>query len=268
MPNDRRSALITGASSGIGSVYADRIASRGYDLVLVARRLDRLTDVAATLKAQHGIEVDLLPADLSTDPGIEIVERRIQDGAPIDLLINNAGIPGAGPITGASREDISRIIDLNIRAVARLAAVAARRMKERRTGAIINVASVVALMPEVGLGLYGPTKAFVISLSQNLQAELAAHGVFVQAVMPAATRTEIWNAAGRDVEEIAGMMEVDDLVDAALAGFDQREAVTIPSLPDVALWNSYEAGRHEIVANVAHKRPAARYLNPELAEQA
>ena len=268
MANGRRSALITGASSGIGSVYADRIAGRGYDLVLVARRLDRLTDLAATLKAQHGIEVELLPADLSTDPGIEIVERRIRDGAPIDLLINNAGIPGAGPIAGASPEGVNRIIDVNIRAVARLAAVAARLMKERRAGAIVNIASVVALMPEVGLGLYGPTKAFVISLSQNLQAELAAHGVFVQAVMPAATRTEIWTAAGRDLEEVAGMMEVADLVDAALAGFDQREAVTIPSLPDVALWNSYEARRHEIAANVAHKRPAPRYLNPELAERA
>ena len=268
MSNGRRSALITGASSGIGSVYADRIAGRGYDLVLVARRLDRLSDIASTLKAQYGIEVELLPADLSTDPGIETVERRIQDGAPIDLLINNAGIPGAGPIAGASPEDINRIIDVNIRAVARLAAVAARLMKERRAGAIVNVASVVALMPEVGLGLYGPTKAFVMSLSQNLQAELAAHGVFVQAVLPAATRTDIWTAAGRGVEEIAGLMEVDDLVDAALVGFDQREAVTIPSLSDVDLWNSYEARRHEVIANVANEKPAARYLNSKLAEPA
>lgn len=266
MENHHSSALITGASSGIGAVYADRLARRGYDLVLVARRQDRLLELAAELKAAHNIEVELLPADLSTSDGIEAVERRIEDGPGIDLLINNAGIPAGGPTTDASRDDIDRIIDLNIRAVARLAAAAGRLMKQRGTGAIVNIASVVAFMPEAAPSLYGPTKAFVIAFSQTLQAELAGHGVYVQVVVPAATRTDIWTVAGRNAEEIAGMMEVSDLVDAALSGFDQREPVTLPSLPEVELWQSYERGRHEIAANVANEKPAARYLAGELAE--
>jgi uncharacterized protein len=266
MEKIRSSALITGASSGIGAVYADRLARRGYDLILTARRTDLLAQLATELKAKYNVNVQVIPADLATEHGIQAVERRIEDDPPIDLLINNAGIPAGGPISGASADAVDRIININVRTVARLGAVAARRMKDRGTGAIVNVASVMALIPEVAQSLYGPTKAFVISFSQNLQAELAGHGVYVQVVLPAATRTDIWAIAGRDVNEIAGMMEVDDMVDAAMVGFDQREAVTLPSLPNVDLWNSYEALRHQIAGNVAKERPAERYRKREVIE--
>jgi len=267
MENKTLRALITGASSGIGSVYAERLARRGHHLILVARRADRLAELAAELKQQQpGVEVEVLPADLSTDAGVEAVERRLRSEPAIDILINNAGIPGGGPVTGASPERIDNIIALNVRAVARLAATAAATMRTRASGAIVNIASVIALMPEAGSGLYGPTKAFVVALSENLQAELAASGVYVQAVLPAATRTDIWTIAGKNPDEIPGMMEVGTLVDAALVGFDKREPVTIPSLPDAKMWDIYEAQRREIVANVGNEEPASRYLAGSLVD--
>jgi uncharacterized protein len=265
MTNERLSALITGASSGIGAVYADRLARRGHDLVLVARRVDRLTDLASKLRDTYGITAEVLPADLSIEMGIGSVEERLREAPPIDLLVNNAGIPSNSPIVSSSGDQIDRLIDVNVRAVARLAAAAASMMKTRGTGSIVNIASVIGLMHEAGLGFYGPTKSFVIAMSQNLQAELAPSDVYVQAVLPAATRTEIWTVSGRDRNEAVGLMEVDDLVDAALAGFDQREAVTIPSLPDVELWRAYEARRHELVDDVRHERPADRYIADAIA---
>lgn len=257
-------ALITGASSGIGAVYAERLARRGYELVLIARRADRLRALAAELQEKYDVTADVTPADLSTEAGIELVERRLERDPGIDILINNAGIPAEGPISGASAEQIDKLINVNVRAVARLAAKAAAIMKGRNRGTIVNIASVVGLMPEATLGLYGPTKAFVISLSQNLQAELASSGVYVQAVLPAATRTDIWVHAGRDTNEIEGLMEVSDLVDAAMSGFDQRELVTIPSLDNRGRWESFEAQRHQIVANLANSKPGARYLSEEI----
>lgn len=264
METNASTALITGASSGIGAVYADRLGRRGNDLVLVARRVERLQALASELEDKYGISAEVLPADLSTDVGIELVERRLEQDSDIGILINNAGIPAGGPISRASAEEIDRLINVNVRAVARLAAKSAAIMRRRNNGAIVNIASVVGLMPEATLGLYGPTKSFVISLSQNLQAEVANSGVYVQAVLPAATRTDIWANAGLNADDIEGLMDVGDLVDAALSGFDQRELVTIPSLDEGGRWEKFETQRHEIVANVANATPATRYLTNEI----
>jgi uncharacterized protein len=256
------SALITGASSGIGATYAERLADRGYNLVLVARRADRLAELAAKLQKRTDVEVEVLAADLSTGGGIEAIEQRLAAEPAIDLLINNAGIPGGGGLTGAGRSRIDQLIDVNVRAVARLAAAAATAMRARGEGSIVNVASVVGLAPEIGLGLYAASKAFVITLSKALQLELQGTGVYVQSLLPAATRTDIWEAAGRNVDEIPGMMDVDDLVDAALVGFDRREPITIPALPDEGQWDSYEGLRLAMIPNFANGEPAARYKEP------
>jgi short-subunit dehydrogenase len=136
----------------------------------------------------------------------------------------------------------------------------APRFAAAGTGAIINVTSVVSLAPELQMTVYGATKAFLLYLSQGLQVELGAKGVYVQAVLPAATRTALWDKAHVDVNTLPGVMRVEDLVDAALAGFDRGELVTLPSLPDDGQWKTFDAARLAMSANFYNGQPAARYL--------
>jgi short-subunit dehydrogenase len=126
-------------------------------------------------------------------------------------------------------------------------------------GAIVNIASVLALVPELPLGIYAATKSFVLTFSQSLQAELGPRGLYVQVVLPSATRTEFWMRSGRDVDALQGAMDVGELVDAALVGFDRREAVTIPPLPDAGQWESFLAARRAMAPNFGNAHPAARY---------
>jgi uncharacterized protein len=251
--------LVTGASSGIGAVYAERFAERGHDLVLVARDAGRLDALATRLRAEAGVAVDVLPADLTKAADLERVEARLREDAHIGVLVNNAGIAGHGTFLDQGPAQVAELIALNATAVARLAAAVAPRFVADGTGAIVNIASVVGLAPEFGLTVYGATKAFVLFLSQGLQLELGAKGVYVQAVLPAATRTEIWERSGRDVNSLQGVMEVGELVDAALVGFDRREAVTIPPLPDDAQFAAFDAARKAMVPNFAQAHAAARY---------
>ena len=154
---------------------------------------------------------------------------------------------------------LEKLIQLNITAVTRLAGAVVPRFLAQGSGAIVNISSALALAPEISFGIYGATKAFVLMLSQSMQNEIGPRGVYVQAVLPAATRTEIWQRAGRDVNAIPGVMEVDELVDAALVGFDKREAVTIPSLPDVRQWEAFSAARQAMVPNFRQEHAAQRY---------
>ena len=130
---------------------------------------------------------------------------------------------------------------------------------ERGSGSIINIASVLALLPEYSHGVYAATKSYVLTLSQSLAAELTSKGVYVQAVLPAATRTEIYERAGGDISKVPDVMEVDDLVDAALVGFDRKELVTIPPVPDVAAWETFEQARGVLARGFSNSQPAARY---------
>lgn len=132
-------------------------------------------------------------------------------------------------------------------------------MVERGSGAIINVASVLALLPEYSRGIYPATKSYLMTLSQGLGAEVASKGVYVQAVLPAATRTEIYERAGGDASKVPNVMEVEDLVDAALVGFDRKELVTIPPVPEAAAWEAFEKARAELAAGFSNAKPAARY---------
>ncbi|MDF0544948.1 SDR family oxidoreductase [Sphingobium sp. H39-3-25] len=257
--SDLPTVLITGASTGIGATYADRFARRGHALVLVARNKVRLDAVAAKLREETGVAVDVLQADLTKPDELAAVEARLRDDARIGVLINNAGGTLPGGFVDQKTDDIGRLIALNTTAVARLASAVAPRFAAAGSGAIVNISSVVGLAPEFAMSVYGATKAFVTFFSQGLTLELGPKGVYIQAVLPAATRTEIWEHGGVDVNTLPGVMEVDELVDAALVGFDRRETVTIPPLPDAAQWDALQAARQAILPNVGQEHAAERY---------
>ena len=253
------SVLITGASTGIGAVYADRFARRGQDLVLVARDRARMEELADRLSRETRVTVDVLQADLTNGRDLTLVEARLRDDARIGILVNNAGMSAAGGFLDQSVDNITRVVNLNAIALLRLTHAVAPRFATEGGGSIINIGSVLALAPEYGAVVYGATKAFVLFLSQALQVELAPKGVYVQAVLPAATRTEIWERSGKDVTKLPAMMEVDELVDAALVGFDRRENVTIPPLPDADQWIVFDAARTAMIPNFSQVHAASRY---------
>ena len=251
--------LVTGASTGIGAVYADRFARRGHDLVLVARDVARMQALAERLRKETSVSIDVVPADLTDPQDLARIEQRLREDARIGVLVNNAGASLRGGFLDQNGEDIARLIALNVTALARLANAVAPRFVAGGQGAIINLGSVLGLAPELGSTVYGATKAFVLFLSQSLNVELGPKGVYIQAVLPAATRTEIWEKAGRDVNTIPGVMETDELVDAALVGFDRRETVTIPPLPDAGQWSAFDAARQAMVPNFLQANAAERY---------
>jgi len=251
--------LITGASSGIGTVYAERFARRGHDLVLVARDKGRLDALAERLRHDTGVAIDVLPADLTQRSDLATVEARLRDDACIGILINNAGIAQSGGFTEQSADSIEQLITLNTLALTRLAAAVAPRLANAGEGAIINIGSVVGLAPEFGMSVYGAAKAFVLFLSQGLSLELTPKGVYVQAVLPAATRTEIWERAGIDINTLSEVMDVGELVDAALVGFDRREPVTIPPLHVAERWNTLDASRQGLLSDIRQAQAAERY---------
>lgn len=253
------SVLITGASSGIGATYADRFARRGHDLVLVARDGARMDAIAADLRRETGVAIDIIPADLTNPAQLAVVEARLRHDDGIGILVNNAGASLGGRFVDQSTEDVAQLAALNITAVLRLASAAAPRLAKAGEGAIINIGSVVGLAPEFGLSVYGATKAFVLFLSQGLSLELGPKGVYVQAVLPSATRTEIWERSGADINALSAVMEVGELVDAALVGFDRREPVTVPPLPSAADWDAYQSARQAMLPGFAQVHAAERY---------
>lgn len=255
-------AVVTGASSGIGAVYADRLARRGYDLVLVARDAARLTALAERLARETGVHTEVLQANLTNPADRARVEQRLQSDASITLLLNNAGMAVSGTFLESDIDAVERMIALNVVAPTRLAAAVAKGFAARKAGTLINIASVLALVPEMFSGTYSGTKAYVLNLSKSLQAELGRHGVRVQAVLPGATRTEIWDRAGTPIAHLPQemLMDVDTMVDAALAGLDQGEEVTIPSLEAVHEWTALEDARRALGPFLSLRDPARRYL--------
>lgn len=252
-------ALITGASSGIGATYARRLAARKYDLVLVARATDRLNALATELRQAHGVTIEVITADLTDDRQLEPVFQRLRAESPIDILVNNAGAGLIGGFEIADPAEMNKLLALNVTAPTLLASAAIGGMVKRGSGAIINISSVLALLPEYSQGIYAATKSYMLTLSQSLAAEVSSKGVYIQAVLPAATRTEIFERAGGDISQVPDVMEVDDLVDAALVGFDRKELVTIPPVPDVATWEAFEQARGVLASGFSNSQPAARY---------
>jgi hypothetical protein len=255
----RPTVLITGASTGIGAVYAQRFAQRGHDLVLVARDQARMDTLAARLRNEHRVAVDVIPADLTQLGDLTTVEGRLRDDARIGILVNNAGAALSGNFIDQSTDNVAQLVALNTTALVRLASAIAPRLAKAGEGAIINIGSVVGLAPEFGMSVYGATKAFVLFLSQGLSLELLPQGVYVQAVLPAATRTEIWDRSGVDINTLNEIMEVDDLVDAALLGFDRREPVTIPPLQEAERWDELQSARQGLLGQIRQSAVAQRY---------
>jgi len=254
-------ALVTGASSGIGAIYAERLATRGFDLLLVARDKERLETTASHLREAHGIQVEVLKADLTQKDDVLKLEQRLRSDSSISLLVNNAGVAADGLLANADMDKLERLIQLNVTTVTRLASAAAASFAKAGRGTIINIASVVALFPERFNATYSASKAYVLSLTQSLHAELDGTGVKIQAVLPGVTRTEIWERSGIDASGIPAemVMEAGEMVDAALAGLDQGELITIPSLPDAGEWQAFVAARHVMAPNLSRSAAASRY---------
>lgn len=254
-------AVITGASSGIGAIYAERLAARGYDLVLVARNKSRLAALGAKIIAATGRGVRTLTADLNDLAELAEVERLLRTDPSVTLLLNNAGVGGAAPLLDSDVDKMDSMIALNVRALMRLTYAAAPAFAARGAGTIINIASIVAIAPEMLNGVYGASKAFVLAFTLSLQHELASKGLRFQAVLPGATATEFWEIAGMPISNLPSeiVMPAADMVDAALAGLDAGELVTIPSLPDADDWANYEATRQALAPNLSKAKAAARY---------
>jgi short-subunit dehydrogenase len=259
--SSKGTALITGASSGIGATYADRLATRGYDLLLVARDQDRLETLATQLRDKTGVAVEVLRADLTDSADVTKLAQRLRSDSSITLLLNNAGVASGRSLVEADPAEVDRLIALNIVALTHLTSAAAAGFVSNGRGAILNVASVVAMIPERFNAIYTASKAYVLSLTQSLHAEVGEKGIQVQAILPGATRTEIWERAGMDLNAFPPemVMDVNEMVDAALAGFDQRELVTIPSLSNAADWDAMVNARLALGPNLSLQHAAARY---------
>jgi short-subunit dehydrogenase len=261
MPSPLGTALITGASSGIGATYADRLAKRGYDLILVARDAQRLRALSEKLTREAGVKISVLPADLTDRAAVRTVEARLRDDESVTLLVNNAGIGPKGTLLDDDPDYLDTMIELNVVAVNRLAVAAAQTFATRGRGTIVNIASVVAYIPERFNGTYSATKAFVLNLTQAIHSEVSGKGVRVQAVLPGLTRTEIFERVGGSFDQFPAsmVMDVTDMVDAALAGLDLGELVTIPSLPNEADLKAATEARLALGPNLSHDKPAGRY---------
>jgi len=252
--------LITGASAGIGAAYADRFAQRGHPVVLVARNPEPLEALARRLAREYQVKAEVLPADLTLPGERERVEERLRTDAAIGMLVNNAGVEAGPALAEASPDDVDAMIELNVTTPSRLIAAMLPRLVARGQGSIIDIGSILALAPELFPGAYAASKSYVLTYSLSLHEEVARHGIRVQCVLPGVTRTGIWNAAG-GIEAFPPrmIMEVDELVDAALAGYDQGELVTIPSLVDSVEWRHFQEARRRMLPELSRSVAADRY---------
>jgi short-subunit dehydrogenase len=221
-------ALITGSTSGIGAAFARRLGADGHDLVLVARDTKRLREQATELHDRHGIEAEVLTADLATDSGIEAVVSRVGERRqPVDLLVNNAGFGNKGRFLDVPMSDELTMLKVHCEAVLRLTAAAGEAMRERGRGGIVNVASVAAFVPR---GTYGASKAWVVQFTQGAARDLAGSGVRLMVLCPGFVRTEFHQRAGMGTDNIPGWMwlDADKVVAAGLADLARGKSLSIP----------------------------------------
>jgi short-subunit dehydrogenase len=260
--SSKGTALITGASSGIGAVYAERLARRGHDLILIARDRDRLAGLATQLSADTGCKAEVLSADLTRKADLLRVEERLRSDGGVTLLVNNAGFGAAAPLMDSDPDTLESMIQLNVVAPTRLARAVVPGFVARGNGTIINIASVVALTPELLNGsTYSATKAYVVNFTQALHHELGAKHVRMQAVLPGVTRTGFWETFGLPLKHLPEeiVMSAEEMVDAALSGLDQGELITIPSLPDAREWQAFNSARVALGSNLSRNHAADRY---------
>lgn len=255
-------AIVTGASSGIGKVYAERLAARGHDVVLVARREERLREIASDLRQRFSINAEVLAADLSNPSGVSAVTDRISTDASVSLLVNNAGFSTLKPLTQTADEVVRGMIALNVTALTLLSRAALLAFKGRGGGTLVNVGSGAGFSPYPDIPVYGATKAYVFLFTQSLQNEVEGTAVRVQLVLPGAVVSEGWEVAGGgDLEPLPDdvVMTTEDCVDAALSGLDQGERITAPSLHDAPLLDDHVAFSARLMQAMFDKTPAERY---------
>lgn len=255
-------AVVTGASAGIGKVYADRLAARGYDLVLVARRADRLEALAQTLRETYGVAVETITADLSVPLELEQVAKSLEADDAISLLINNAGTSTLAPVGDTKLAAIDAMNTVNLTALVRLTAAVLPGFKARDAGTIINIGSVLGFKSLPVSTVYSSTKAYVTFFTRGLQQELSDTNVRVQLVAPAATATDLWDISGVPLSALdpASIMTVDAMVDAALTGLDLGEAVTMPSVENAdALLAAFDDASMALLGGAQSGEPASRY---------
>lgn len=258
---NKGTAVVTGASAGMGKLFADRLAKRGYNLILVARRADRLEAIAKELTSQYGVSVQTLVADLGAASDLDRVVKAISDDESITLLLNNAGTSTLGSVGEIKEPDLQAMIGVNITALTRLTVAVLPGFKKRDAGAIINMGSVLGFQSLPISSIYSGTKGFVLNFTRGLQDELARTNIIVQLVAPAAIATDIWEISGVPLSKLdpATVMKAEDAVDAALAGLDLGEKVTLPSVEDLHLLTNYDAARLALLGSSQSSKPATRY---------
>jgi uncharacterized protein len=261
MTTQAKSAVVTGASAGLGAAYAQRLADRGYDLILVARNTARLETLALDIRSRTGRAVDIITADLTDATQIAVVEERLRTDESIEVLVNNAGGSLFTPLVTSDAAAAEALINLNVTSLTRLTTAVLPGLTARGRGTIVNISSALALNILPVSAVYSGTKSYVLTFTQALQQELAESPITVQAVLPGAVRTEFWDGSGLDLAAFPDewIMTADDAVDAALAGLDAGEPVTIPSLPQISDWESYEKAREALIPGLSQRVPAGRY---------
>ncbi|KXU32680.1 SDR family oxidoreductase [Sphingobium sp. 22B] len=253
-------AVVTGASSGIGAVYADRLAARGHDLLLIARRADRLESVAARLRDQYGVGVAIEVADLAAAEDLARVADRLR-ASDLSFLVNNAGVGGLGATSAVSAERLESVIHINVTALTRLSHAALEVFRARGSGTLVNIGSIIALTPSGGAPAYSGSKAYVLNFTRSLQVEYADSAIRIQLVQPGPIRTEFFAAAGttEDIFPADTFLSAEQLVDAAFAGLAAGEAVTTPSLLETEIWDALESRRIAFMEAVRSGQVARRY---------
>ena len=239
-------ALVTGASSGIGAAYADALAARGFNLVLVARREDRLRDLATRLHKEFGVDGQVLPADLADATDLARVEDVLRAGG-IDLLINNAGFGAYMPFVDLDADRAEKLLRVKVIAPTRLARAVLPSMLQRGSGSVINVASQLAFsgalqMPQLPLrATYAAANAYLVTFSELLNTEVGGRGVHIQVLCPGLVSTDFHRIQNRDISAAPNVMEAKNIVDASLAAFELGEVICSPTVGDpshVAAWES------------------------------
>lgn len=255
-------AVVTGASSGLGAIFAERLAERGYNLKLIARRGERLEALATKIRNQFDVEVTSVIADLGSKKDLESVIQQISNDEEISLLINNAGTSTLNNFTDTSSEKQSAMIDVNITALMALSNAVLPGFKNRDKGTLVNIASVLGYYTLPVSAIYSGTKAFVVHFTNGLQQEFKDTNVNVHLVLPASTATEIWEVGGVPISALNPdtVMTIENCVDAVMAGLDLKESATWPSVEDVELYNLYEEARLKLFAATQTGKPATRYI--------
>ncbi|HET6279795.1 MAG TPA: SDR family NAD(P)-dependent oxidoreductase [Polyangia bacterium] len=258
-------ALVTGASAGIGQSFAAELARAGHDLIVVARRRDRLEALAQRLNAEHKADVQVMVADLATVAGVDAVAARAA-AAPVDLIVNNAGFGGYRRFVDLDPRVADELLSVHIRAVVQVTRAALPGMIQRDRGGVVNVASLLALSGSAPAGnfmpqraVYAGAKAFLLTFTQILATELASTKVRVQVCLPGIVKTEFHEVQGFDTSKMPPRMNPDDVARASLAALARGEVVCVPALEDASALQRIDEAQRAVMAVATTPTLASRY---------